>query len=391
MAERIIDPHGVEEQSLAPVKRITSTVLDRWLEASSDTAMQKLELMTKMLEQLQLHAIKRTYPSDWVINTTVDRQTNTVLRQVAYLQDIGAQRAGKIFGVQVGEPKVTRETFEDGTYAYLMTADAWSVTTGEYIENLEGSRWSGDDFFERQQANDGRINPMDVRSAAYANLHGRAVRRLCGLGGVPLEVLTSAGIETAKCIIVPFRQGAQGGQSAGAQVGTAEYVVRWGNAKGKRVGELTGDDLAYYLKRAEADVADPNRAKYLTENQRFLDALKQEAERRRQATEQQEQTGTPAPTGVATEPEPAPGAPGQPPAGPSRGSRLGDLQTRLSDACGRNQRRIPGLLRALTREVLGTEKTSLTDLSDAELNALNALDETKLKQVASVVQTGGDR
>jgi hypothetical protein len=81
-------------------------------------------------------AIAQTYPSDWVIHTT--RQEGVVTKQVGYLQDSGAERAGKIFGIEVGKPTMVHEKLDDGTYAYHFEAPAWSKVTGEQIDREFG-------------------------------------------------------------------------------------------------------------------------------------------------------------------------------------------------------------------------------------------------------------
>src|SRR3990167_11073384 len=167
-------------ETLAPTRAGGASMLDRWVNSDPEAAIKRLETMVKMLDQLRIASIRATYPSDWVITTSVDRD-GQIISQRGYLQDIGAERAGKVWGIEVGNPAIEREDFPDGTYSYHMIAEAWSKVTGERLDYAEGSRWSGDSFFQRPRDPDYKIDPTDVRKSAYANLHGRAVRALSGL------------------------------------------------------------------------------------------------------------------------------------------------------------------------------------------------------------------
>src|SRR5439155_1467790 len=201
MAETETPPITTPE-TLTPSRGTGSTIRDSSIESNPKQALQRLDTMRRVINQLRDHALRQTYPSDWVIHSTIDRD-GVVLKQVGYLQDSGAERAGKIWGIEVGEPDIRREDFPDGTFAYHMEAEAWSKVTGERIERCEGSRWSGDKFFQNQLKEPGdKVNPTDVSKAAYANLHGRAVRALSGLSAVPLDILQTAGIDTKRCIFV---------------------------------------------------------------------------------------------------------------------------------------------------------------------------------------------
>jgi hypothetical protein len=67
-------------------------------------------------------------------------------------------------------------------------------------------------------------------------------------------------------------------RKSGASSDPDQAVIKWGKAKGKKVAELSDEDLRFYTERQEQDVANPEKAKYHPE--RLLAALKAEAERR---------------------------------------------------------------------------------------------------------------
>jgi hypothetical protein len=366
-----VDTSPVVDDRLPAITKMTGSALERWVEAGPEQALQRVDALVKTLELLRIHSIKATYPSDWIIHVSRDKD-GTIISQRGYLQDIGAERAGKVWGIEVSQPIIEREDHPDGTFSYLMLADAWSKVTGERAENVEGARWSGDRFFARSVGPDEKIDPTDVRKAAFANLHGRAVRALAGLNGVPLEVLRAAGLDVSKVVVVDYEKGSKGGESAGASVGTMEPTIAWGNAKGQKLADLSDKDLTFYLGAYERDVADPAKAKFQRANQRMLDALRAEKERRARQAEQHEAAaadGTSAPVEEAA-------------VLTTRGQKLGDLNTRLTDAAKASGVRLVLLLRTVTRDLLGAEITALSDLTEAQIDALNAVPESLLAKTA---------
>jgi hypothetical protein len=383
MAEVETPPVTTDDTKTLVLKRYEGdSMLERWIQTDAKAALEKINKMVEVLQALRKAAIRETYPSDWIIHVSRNAD-GEIIRQVGYLQDCGAERAAKPFGIQVGQPTDRREDFSDGTLAYHLEAEAWSRVTGERIQRVEGSRWSGDKFFQRQVKEAGdKVDPTDVSKAAYANLHGRAVRALAGLSAVPVDVLDAAGLDTKKCVFVDYEKGAKGGESTGAQVGSADVTVGFGNSKGKKVGELSDQDLSWYLKAYRENVADPKKERYQKQNQRVLDALTAEAERRAQAADHATATAT----GNGGE---TAGTETTEPGQRSRGQKLGDLQTRLTDACDRDQRKVAALLRGVTKELFGQEKDKLSDLSDEEIEKLNAIPEPTLKTVATTITTGG--
>jgi hypothetical protein len=358
-AEAGTDP-VVDTEGLVPSRSGVPAPLDRWLEADPDSVVARVESRVRALEVLRVASIKASYPSDWLIHTSLDPEGN-VIRQVGYLQDVGAERAGKIWGIEIGQPAIEREEFPDGTFAYHMVAEAWSKVTGERLDYVEGSRWSGDPFFAKQVKNEGdRVDPIDVRKAAYANLHGRAVRALSGLNGVPLDVLRQAGLDIGKVVHVNYGKG-----TSSTGVGGSEPTIRWGNCKGQKVSELSDKDLAYYVGAEEKSLADPAKEKYRKSTQAMLDALRGEQDRRKKSAEQAEETGTAAPAGGAT-----------------RGQKLIALKKRLDTALGKGNGQLLGdLLRAL-----GANADSLSDLGDEDLDKLAGVPDDEISALAEAAK-----
>jgi hypothetical protein len=377
MAETDTPPVTTEE-TLVPSKTVGMPLLERWVQSDPEAALKRVETMVSVLERLRLAAIRATYPSDWLIHVS-RTAAGEIISQKGYLQDIGAERAGKIWGIEVSQPAIEREDFPDSTFSYHMVAEAWSKITGERLDYVEGSRWSGDGFFRKSVGADEKTDPTDVRKSAYANLHGRAVRALTGLNGVPLDMLRQAGLDISKVVHIDYEKGAKGGDSAGASVGDAEIVVAFGNAKGKRPAELEDRDLDWYTKAYEENVADPKKERFRKANDRVLQALRAEKHRRAQAVDH----------AAATGPKPAESAPPAEPAVSPRGKKIGDMYVRLTDACDNDQKVIAGVLRMVTTELCGAEKAALSDLTDAELDKLSGVPDDVLKKLAA--RAGGKK
>ncbi|HET9554372.1 MAG TPA: hypothetical protein VFP50_15525 [Anaeromyxobacteraceae bacterium] len=108
---------------------------------------------------------------------------------------------------------------------------------------------------------------------AFENLKSRAVREVLGLKGKDRTWYKVQGLDLSAARVAEFQD-----RKAGASSDPDQAVIKWGKAKGKKVSELSDDDLRFYTERQEKDCADPEKAKFKPE--RLLAALKAEAERR---------------------------------------------------------------------------------------------------------------
>src|SRR3990167_9405668 len=402
---------GASDVALVPVAGGAS-FLERWIETGPEKAIERIETMVKMLQRLRIASIAATYPSDWIIHTSKDQQGN-VTRQGASLQDWGAGRAGKPWGISISSPAIEREDFPDASFSYHMIAEARSNVTGEILDYTEGSRWSGQGFFVRK-SNDGpneKVNPVDVRKAAYANLHGRAVRSLAGLNAVPLEMLTQAGIDVSKVVMIGYEKGAKGGEATGASVGTADITIPYGKNKGKSLsdGSVSQDDLNYHLKNAQASLEDPDKKKWRKDNTRLVEGLKAEIDRRTKAAQEADRGATPSDTRApsaqsgpaATEPAQEGSSPKEPPkAGyepapapaasgtKSRGALIADVFRLLGEAVPNGKQNQAGqskLLRRLCADLGVKETGAISELDDKTLAMIASIPLENLKTVANAI------
>lgn len=368
----IDSPPVTDPETLVPTRVVGGSQLDRWLESDPERAVKLIETRVRLLETLRLASIRATYPSDWIIHTSLD-STGAIVSQRGYLQDIGAERAGKVWGIEVGSPAIEYKEFPDGTFGWWMIAEAFSKVTGERLDYVEGARWSGDRFFQRSTGPDEKVDPVDVRKSAWANLHGRAVRALSGLNGVPIEMLRQAGVDVAKVVMVTYDKGAKGGESTGASIGSVDVTVAFGRSAGKKVAELTDQDLGWYVKSYSENVADPQKEKYRKANQRVLDALVKEKDKRDQAAAHGEATGTP-------EPKPQNGKPAE--GADKRGDLVNTVWALVQGVAGKKA--MP-LLHKIVAEQFGTKRSGVTDCTDEELAWVAQIPEANLKTVLATL------
>jgi len=168
--------------------------------------------MRDLIKDLRVFSIHLTHPTDWILHVTRDPSDESKYHVAGYLRDWGAQRIAPFWGISIVPGTLrTRRANIDGepghpaTYILYAKADFVCQRTGLYFRDIEGGRWSGDEFFNRQLEKKGFVNPLHVERAALANLHGTAVRQITGLTGVPEDVLKAAGLNTGQCIVVGYK------------------------------------------------------------------------------------------------------------------------------------------------------------------------------------------
>lgn len=344
---------AVNDTPLSVQKLPGSSVLEKFLETGKGDPLERLEAMTEFLKKLRLYSIQQCYPSDFVIHVATD-DAGTVISERAYLQDIGCDRGGKPWGiVEMGEPTRTKTDFADGTYLIEFKGPMYSRVTGEMAPAVLGSAWSGDRFFRKGLVGDESVNPSNVVKKAAANFHGRGVRRLAGLGGIPLEELSRAGLDVSKCVRVTWAKGAKGGESTGVSTGGSGAghgpVLNFGKSKGKHASEVSDKDLGWYIKALGENVADPSKAQYADRNQVTLDALLAEQERRKNPASSATNADKPA------EPQ-------------TRGQRLMAIQARLK-----------GAVKAQGALLSYFKVDVLSDLTDEQLAQCEAMTDAQLR------------
>lgn len=184
-----VDPETSPSSLALRSTSVPVTLVD--LAARQGEAVQIIEARVQVLNTARTHAMKMTHPEDWVLFKSKDD------RITGYLEDAGCERVRPIFGISifaVEEP--VKVTAQDGkSFAIIVRGCGRSSLTLDKVEGAEGVRESTEDFCKDLS---GVKQEIRVRQAARANLDGRIVRELAGLGQVPLEELELAWAGSSK-------------------------------------------------------------------------------------------------------------------------------------------------------------------------------------------------
>lgn len=186
--DNVLEPELVVEDSKALERslrdpRVPTTINE--LAAKQGDAVKILEARVLVLETARSKAIAMTHPEDWVLYKTRDE------RVTGYLEDVGCERVRPIFGIRIFNVDEGRKvTADDGkSFAIIFRGCGSSGLTLDVLDAVEGIRESTEDFCKDLT---GVKQEIRVRQAARANLDGKIVRELAGLGSVPIEELTRA-------------------------------------------------------------------------------------------------------------------------------------------------------------------------------------------------------
>jgi len=231
----ILPPERLEDLMQAPAVR--PRLLPQVAELLKDPELgrQHLERMRDLIKDLRTFSIHLTHPTDWILHVTRDPSDESKFHVAGYLRDWGAQRIAPFWGISIvpGTLRTRRANVEGApgepaTYILYAKADFVCQRTGLYFRDIEGGRWSGDEFFQRQVEKKGFVNPLHVEKAGLANMHGTAVRQITGLTGIPDDVLKAAGLNIADCVVVGYRGAARArrGEAAPEGEGTRGPTVR---------------------------------------------------------------------------------------------------------------------------------------------------------------------
>ena len=152
----------------------------------AEQAEKRIEAMNKIMNA----SLKMTTVNDWVL-----------IGGIPYLQESGATKVARLFGIswQIEEPK--KETRADGHYT--ITYKGKFSLAGATIE-AEGARSSFDDFFasagkDKARKTPDEIDMRDVKLSAYTNCINNGIKRILpGLRNLTVEDLAKGGLDTSK-------------------------------------------------------------------------------------------------------------------------------------------------------------------------------------------------
>jgi hypothetical protein len=247
--------------------------------------------IAEMAAKIVPATIKATRPGDWLAMGSAD--TPAAERKV-YLQGPGLDRIMPLWGIVTGRTTCTREDYPDGTFAYVFAGPMKSTRTGVTLLNVEGGRWSGDDFFRRfewvvtgrdetgKEIRERRllpVDPLEVRKSGFQNWLCRGVAILGGLRGLTVADLERYGITGVKGI--SFDSGGKGG--GGGKAGKVEKTPNFGPAALTAIADLSDAHLAFYSNASRKNIEDPKKVEYHAIEKKRLQAYEAEASRRAEA------------------------------------------------------------------------------------------------------------
>lgn len=177
-----------------------------------------VEQRHKIVDALRRASVSLTNPQDWLLFKADDRIT-------AYLQDSGCQRIMALWGIEI-IPKLgfieTRVGDDpNGPYAITCYADAFCNVTNIGMKDIEGTRYSDEDFVNGRDPLPPIKKKIRVQQAAIANRNGNAVRKLAGLSNVAIEFIEDVWKGTGKAITLCPRGKGFGSKHERAGVGSA--------------------------------------------------------------------------------------------------------------------------------------------------------------------------
>ena len=247
----------VQREEVALAHRAEDNFLRRF-EQNMEAAAELFQRRAQLLETAHLTAIRRTRPEDWVLSR--DKQGN----ETAMLTASGAELVADVYGIVIRnirpldhrgvfDPERVQVEGKPGVYTLRAWCDAESKITGRYVESLEASRRSDEDFTGRSVDSSGGLTfrgvgalDSDLRAAVQTLLRTKAVRVLCGMTRVPMTDLKRAWEGTEKRVDSCRKGSGYGGAvertaQAVADDGLAPKVEAFWKDLLKRTG---GDDAA---------------------------------------------------------------------------------------------------------------------------------------------------
>ncbi len=139
------------------------------------------------INRIMTASLKITNENDWVL-----------IAGVPYLQESGATKVARLFGIGWSISNPILETEPDGHFTYTYKA---RFTMGNISIEATGSRSSKEDFFtgkENPKAPQD-IDKRDVKMSAYTNCINNGIKRILpGLRNLTVEDMANAGLDCNK-------------------------------------------------------------------------------------------------------------------------------------------------------------------------------------------------
>lgn len=181
------------------------------------------EERVRYLDRVKITSLRATRAADWILNPGATGPK-------PYLQEGGALKIARIWGVKIIDPVNTRldRITDDGKRYFIEEWEATFKLPGGVDEiRAYGARSSLDPFFQMQvKAGDPEkgtlpryIDEADVKKAARANLHANGITQLLGLRNLTVEDLVEAGLNASDMQGISY-----GGKSSTPRTGDASEL-----------------------------------------------------------------------------------------------------------------------------------------------------------------------
>lgn len=202
-----------------------------------------LEKRSAVLGRILNVAIAATTPEQWV-----DQQGKPF--PTAAAAEVMARRC--LVSVKAIRWEKTESHDDAGSYyLYSYTGD-FSLPGGHDTIQAVGTCSSRDQFLGTETSKGRALSAVDegnIKKAAYSNMMVNGVTRLLGVRNLTWERLKELGIDQGKVAKVEYRGGAQGGNARAGE----DPEIKFGSGKGKKLSQLTDDEL-----RSQAEMAERN-------------------------------------------------------------------------------------------------------------------------------------
>lgn len=171
---------------------------------------ERADKMVTALNKIMQAALKITTARDWVN-----------IGGTPYLQESGATKVARLFGISWEILDVRKETDNEGypTFHYRM-----AFSMGKARVEAEGSRSARDEFFAGSKTDKNgnpknikspdEIDIRDVKQAAFTNCLNNGIKRILpGLRNLDISALEAAGLRVQEIRGYMFKEGSKGGKT----------------------------------------------------------------------------------------------------------------------------------------------------------------------------------
>jgi len=187
----VIDPEVMQDEAVEVYKRPSVPVtIDELAALAGEGGLEIAKARAAIIDNLRRASISLTSPQDWLLFKNDAGATG-------YCQDTGCKRYWQLWGIEISPrgdfEKITDDETKD--FAYRCYGDGFCQVTGLFLKNVEGVRYSTEDFCKDLPQLKKEVR---VRQAAVANRDGSIIRALAGMKSIPIEMLEEVWKGTGK-------------------------------------------------------------------------------------------------------------------------------------------------------------------------------------------------